>query len=53
MLDGSELVGMPFEQLSRIRGTDIGVIFQEPFAALNPAHTVGRQVAEPSVITLV
>ena len=47
MLDGSELVGMPFEQLSRIRGTDIGVIFQEPFAALNPAHTVGRQVAEP------
>ena len=47
MLDGSELVEMPFEQLSRIRGTDIGVIFQEPFAALNPAHTVGRQVAEP------
>ena len=46
-LDGSELVGMPFEQLSRIRGTEIGVIFQEPFAALNPAHTVGRQVAEP------
>ena len=28
MLDGS--VEMPFEQLSRIRGTDIGVIFQEP-----------------------
>ena len=46
-LDGTELVGKPFDELSRIRGTEIGVIFQEPFAALNPAHTVGRQVAEP------
>lgn len=46
-LDGSELVGMPFDQLRKIRGTQIGVIFQEPFAALNPAYTVGRQVAEP------
>ncbi len=47
VLDGTELIGMPFDKLGRIRGTEIGVIFQEPFAALNPAHTVGRQVAEP------
>ena len=47
VLDGTELIGMPFDELGRIRGTEIGVIFQEPFAALNPAHTVGRQVAEP------
>ena len=46
-LDGQELVGMPFDRLRRIRGTQMGVIFQEPFAALNPAYTVGRQVAEP------
>jgi len=46
-LDGQELVGMPFDQLRGIRGTQMGVIFQEPFAALNPAYTVGRQVAEP------
>lgn len=46
-LDGQELIGMPFDQLRRIRGTQMGVIFQEPFAALNPAYTVGRQVAEP------
>ena len=45
-LDEQELVGMPFDQLRRIRGTQMGVIFQEPFASLNPANTVGRQVAE-------
>ena len=44
--DGQELVGVPFDELRKIRGTQMGVIFQEPFAALNPAHTVGRQVAE-------
>ncbi|WP_419841163.1 dipeptide/oligopeptide/nickel ABC transporter permease/ATP-binding protein [Candidatus Poriferisodalis sp.] len=47
MLDGKELVGMDFGELRRIRGRDIGIVFQEPSAALNPAYTVGRQVAEP------
>ncbi len=47
VLDGQELVGMHFDELRRIRGKEIGVIFQEPSAALNPAYTVGRQVAEP------
>ena len=46
-LDGRELVGMEFDELRTIRGKDIGIIFQEPSAALNPAYTVGRQVAEP------
>lgn len=46
-LDGQELVGMDFDELRRIRGKEIGIIFQEPSAALNPAYTVGRQVAEP------
>lgn len=46
-LDGQELVDMDFDQLRSIRGKEIGIIFQEPFAALNPAYTVGRQVAEP------
>ena len=47
MLDGQELVGMDFDELRSIRGKEIGIIFQEPSAALNPAYTVGRQVAEP------
>ena len=47
MLDGRELVGMNFNELRRIRGREIGIVFQEPSAALNPAYRVGRQVAEP------
>ncbi len=46
-LDGEELVGLGFDELRSVRGKGIGVIFQEPFAALNPAHTIGRQIAEP------
>lgn len=47
LLDGRELVGLNFEELRRIRGREVGFIFQEPSAALNPAFTVGRQVGEP------
>ena len=52
MLDGRELVDMDFDQLRAIRGKEIGIIFQEPSAALNPAYTVGRQVAEPLIVHL-
>jgi len=44
--DGQELVGMSTRQLNRIRGADIGFIFQEPMSSLNPAYTVGEQIAE-------
>ena len=43
---GQELVGMPNRQLNRIRGNDVGFIFQEPMTSLNPAYTVGDQIAE-------
>ena len=33
--------------MAAIRGDRIGMVFQEPMTALNPVHTVGRQVAEP------
>jgi peptide/nickel transport system ATP-binding protein len=46
LFDGQELVGMPNRQLNRIRGNDIGFIFQEPMSSLNPAYTVGDQIAE-------
>ena len=46
-LDGDELIGKTDAQLCRIRGNRIGMIFQEPMTALNPVHSIGRQVAEP------
>jgi peptide/nickel transport system ATP-binding protein len=45
--EGRELVGMSDREMCRLRGDRIGMIFQEPMTALNPVHTVGRQVAEP------
>jgi peptide/nickel transport system ATP-binding protein len=46
-LDGRELVGLDERGWSALRGDRIGMIFQEPMTALNPVHTVVRQVAEP------
>jgi len=45
-LAGTELVGMPERTLNRIRGKDVGFVFQEPMSSLNPAFTVGEQIAE-------
>jgi peptide/nickel transport system ATP-binding protein len=46
-LDGLELTSMNESALCRIRGRRIGMVFQEPMTALNPLHTIGRQIAEP------
>ena len=43
---GQDLVRASDRDLRRIRGGEIGVIFQEPMTALNPVHRVGRQLAE-------
>jgi peptide/nickel transport system ATP-binding protein len=45
--DGEELTGKSEREMCAIRGDRIGMIFQEPMTALNPVHSVGRQVAEP------
>jgi peptide/nickel transport system ATP-binding protein len=46
-LDGRELVGLAEPEYCKLRGNGVSMIFQEPMTALNPMHTVGRQVAEP------
>jgi len=46
-LDGHELVGVGDADYRKLRGNRISMIFQEPMTALNPMHTIGRQVAEP------
>ncbi|WP_312676132.1 ABC transporter ATP-binding protein [Microbacterium sp.] len=41
-----ELIGLADRELARLRGDEIGIVFQEPRTALNPIRTVGRQIAE-------
>lgn len=44
--NGQELVGQKESFLRTIRGSQIGMIFQEPMTALNPLHTIERQIGE-------
>ena len=43
---GRDLLSMPIEELRKIRGGKIGMIFQEPMTALSPLHRIGDQLAE-------
>jgi oligopeptide/dipeptide ABC transporter ATP-binding protein len=45
-LKGTELVGLRNRELRKIRGAEVGMIFQDPMTSLNPVFTVGRQVGE-------
>ncbi|MEU5940695.1 ABC transporter ATP-binding protein [Micromonospora sp. NPDC047548] len=45
-LGGRQLVGLPEEEVRRLRGRDLAMIFQDPLSALHPYYTVGRQIAE-------
>ncbi len=49
-LDNHELTALAENQMARIRGNDIGMVFQDPMTALNPTMTVGDQIAEPMLI---
>ncbi len=44
--DGKELLALPAEEIRRMRGSGISMIFQEPMTALNPVMRIGDQVAE-------
>jgi peptide/nickel transport system ATP-binding protein len=46
MFEGQDLARAAPAQLAKIRGARIGMIFQEPMTALNPLHSIGRQIAE-------
>ncbi|MCF8105872.1 MAG: ABC transporter ATP-binding protein [Desulfohalobiaceae bacterium] len=47
LFSGKDLVTLAQDQLRRIRGNEISMIFQEPMTSLNPVLTIGRQVMEP------
>ena len=46
-LDGRELVGLKDEELRRLRGNEIAMIFQDPLTSLDPTKSIGYQVSEP------
>ena len=44
--EGRDLVGAAEDELHRVRGGRIGMVFQEPLSALNPVQTIGHQITE-------
>ena len=44
--DGIDILSAPEAAMNKLRGDDIGMVFQEPMTALNPVKTIGEQVAE-------
>ena len=46
VLDGKRIDDLPYNEMRRVRGREIGAIFQDPLTSLNPLYTVGRQLIE-------
>jgi len=45
-VDGQDLLKLSEEEMIKVRGARISMIFQDPFTSLNPVYTVGDQIAE-------
>jgi len=50
--EGKNLLALNQKEMSRIRGNDISIIFQEPMSSLNPVLTIGEQITEPLILHL-
>lgn len=46
LFDGRDLLTLAEEHMRRVRGGEIGMVFQEPMASLNPVYSIGYQIAE-------
>ncbi|WP_196258980.1 ABC transporter ATP-binding protein [Pelagibacterium limicola] len=46
MLAGKDIVSMKEDDMRKLRGNDVAMIFQEPMSSLNPVYTVGQQICE-------
>jgi peptide/nickel transport system ATP-binding protein len=46
LVGGANVAGRPDEEVRRLRGRDMAMIFQDPLSALHPYYSVGRQIAE-------
>jgi peptide/nickel transport system ATP-binding protein len=50
LLNGRRIDNLPFDEIRKVRGREIGAIFQDPLTSLNPLYTIGRQITE-TIIT--
>ncbi|HEY1795925.1 MAG TPA: ABC transporter ATP-binding protein [Stellaceae bacterium] len=46
VLGGRRIDNLPYDEMRRVRGKEIGAIFQDPLTSLNPLYTIGRQLTE-------
>ena len=46
IFEGMDIFSLPVEDMLKVRGNKISMIFQEPMTALNPVHTIGKQLME-------
>lgn len=46
LFKGKEMIGLPPRELRKVRGREIGMIFQEPARYLNPSYKIGEQIRE-------
>ena len=46
LLEGRRIDNLPLEAMRKVRGREIGAIFQDPLTSLNPLYTIGRQLVE-------
>ena len=51
-LEGTEILSLPEEEMSRVRWRRIAMVFQNAQAALNPTKTIGYQISEPLMVHL-
>src|SRR4029434_4670289 len=49
-LGGRDLLQISEEEMRRVRGNEISMIFQEPMTSLNPVMTIGKQIAEALIL---
>ena len=52
LFQGTDLATLSHEEMRKIRGRQIGMIFQEPMTSLNPVLTIGFQIGEPLSVHL-
>ncbi len=50
LFDGQDLLQLSYQEMRKVRGNKISMIFQEPMTSLNPVFTIGNQIMEPIIL---